>query len=814
MAATKLASVSVSRGRKVSEWHDRRAHVPANAEATFADANAVIFDVGSFKKAVNDEMRSTIASYNDKRAAAGDAKRAEVEAFNADADQQNAAHADDEDWKPIKLKRFKAEKYEGKSYDYYSEVSHSDYKNDQQPVLEFVIQFGRRETHGVCDDPFDDEEYEAAQRLDEADGGTRAEEYERTHFDYDAWEDLKAKDPVAASAYAQAHRATGDKKARHDEAYQMAKELGEKVAAHPEKYLPKGAKLMMVALHDDEPGGTPHLHIAFAPFAEGYKRGLEKRISLSKCFHDAGYKGSDYMKQWQNEIKGEMCAVMRNHGYQREHMQNEEAHLAPSEMREKRRGERARRHAEKIEAELRERSDELARVEDDLEAAKTDLTFARMGAGAVREDAAAAEREQARAEAEARRAVALADVREHGYAPPDYSDVHLLREGVDYDYTDELRAIDEWFSLSGDVDLDGLDVPAPTRRAMRAGDEDALHERYEAAMAEQLTERFGPGELLNVGPVTFWVDADEGGGLLDDEGRQDLEDSLWEEVAPAVAAGLDPTEPYAGLEEREDEVSEREAAADEREQRLDEREGDVERREGAVAAHEREVGRRLTAVLLREQKVEGRENAATEREQAVAARERKADAAETANERRAADLTAAANALSEAKDQLGDVPQVEGRDADEFADDVVMTFAHELAESGIPKFVECADTMRRQWQFGHQQRVVDGAGFVSDRTLREIVLDTVRRGGEAVQRIKDGLKATIDRALGALGRHETAEQKARRMQRTAVQARDVAQATPTARDDFAFRGLSDLERPASGPSTGAQRPREHGEMGL
>ena len=82
-----------------------------------------------------------------------------------------------------------------------------------------------------------------------------------------------------------------------------------------------------------------------------------------------------------------------------------------------------------------------------------------------------------------------------------------------------------------------------------------------------------------------------------------------------------------------------------------------------------------------------------------------------------------------------------------------------------------------------------------DLTRCAAVLDTVRRGVEVIRRVRDGLKATIDRALGALERHETTEQKARRTQRAAVQACDVARATLTTRDDFAFRDLSDLERP-------------------
>lgn len=750
--AEKVASVSVSRGKKVSEWHDRRAHLPENAEATFADGNAILFDVGPFKDAVNKEMRSTIAAYNDRRAAAGAEKKAEIEAFNADAERRNEEHAGDAGWAPIKLRRFRAEKYAGKSYDYYSEVENTAYSNDQQPVLEFVIQFGRRETHGVCDDPFDDEEYEECQRLDAEDGGARAEEYERTHFDYDAWADMKERDPEAASAYAQAHRASGDKKTRHDEACRMALELGQRIVANPGRYLPKGAKLMMVVLHDDEPGGTPHLHVAFTPFAEGYKNGLEKRISLSKCFHDAGYTGNEYMKTWQDEIKSRMLDVMCDHGYEREFMNNSRAHLAPNEMREKSRAERARRHAERIEAELYEKLDELARVENDLDGARCELDKTRLSSAAAISEIGSARRELARAESTSKRAAALAEIREHGYTPPEHRGVHLLRQDVDYTYTDELYAIDQWFSLAAEADgLDDLDVPEPTLRAMREGDENALLKRYEAALGEQLTKRFGPGELLDLSPVKFWIDVDEDDDFLSLDEQLNLEARLWGEIAPAVEAGIDPAESYLGVEERERVV--------------DERERDVERRERAVSAREQKAGRD-----------------------------------EDANELRAADLTAAARELARVEDRLDFVQQVEGRDADQFADDVVLTFASELAESGIPAYVTCADTMRKQWLHGRRQRVVNGAGYVSERPLREIVLETVRRGGGLMRRLKDGLKATIDRALDAIGQHETAGQKARRTKAA------PARAAPANRYD--------LEKRASGPSTRPQRFHEDDGMAL
>lgn len=367
---------------------------------------------------------------------------------------------------------------------------------------------------------------------------------------------------------------------------------------------------------------------------------------------------------------------------------------------------------------------ELSDVREDLEAAKRDVECERNRVWV-------AYGERQREESNARRAYALADVREHGYMPPDYADVHLLRRDVDYVYTDELYAIDQWFDLSGEVDLDGLDVPELTRRAMRADDEDALHDRYDSVVSKQLTARFGPGELLPVGPVTFWVDADEDGDLLDDEGRQDLEDSLWNEIAPAVTAGIDPTEPYMGLAERD-------------------------------------------------RKLKGREDSVSKRECEVSN-------AEAANERRAADLTAAAELLTSARDRLSDVPQVEGRDTDQFADDVVTVFADELAESGVPEFVRCAKTMRLQWSFGLQQRMVEDGCIVGERTVREVVLETVRRGADFVARIRVGLKATIDRALEAIARNETATQKASCTQHAATAARSMEGTAPS-HDDWQLGG--------------------------
>lgn len=39
--------------------------------------------------------------------------------------------------------------------------------------------------------------------------------------------------------------------------------------------------------HDDEPG-QPHIHLDFIPVAEGYKRGMERQVSLSKCIEQQG----------------------------------------------------------------------------------------------------------------------------------------------------------------------------------------------------------------------------------------------------------------------------------------------------------------------------------------------------------------------------------------------------------------------------------------------------------------------------------------------------------------------------------------------
>jgi hypothetical protein len=79
-------------------------------------------------------------------------------------------------------------------------------------------------------------------------------------------------------------------------------------------------------LHVDEPGGTPHLHIAFIPYAIGYKQGMKKRCSISQALESMGYKGENRnMRAWksaQEDIIEEMmysCGIERvRYGSKRE----------------------------------------------------------------------------------------------------------------------------------------------------------------------------------------------------------------------------------------------------------------------------------------------------------------------------------------------------------------------------------------------------------------------------------------------------------------------------------------------------------------
>lgn len=83
-------------------------------------------------------------------------------------------------------------------------------------------------------------------------------------------------------------------------------------------------------LHMDE--ATPHLHIDFAPYTTGSKRGLDTRVSLKQALSALGFKGGTRMEtelnQWVAAEKQQLASIMLEHGIEWEQKGTHEKHLS------------------------------------------------------------------------------------------------------------------------------------------------------------------------------------------------------------------------------------------------------------------------------------------------------------------------------------------------------------------------------------------------------------------------------------------------------------------------------------------------------
>ena len=156
-----------------------------------------------------------------------------------------------------------------RSYDYYSDIAHGKCK--EKTVYEYVFQIGNRDTLGLSD----------------------------SDFDYSHWKELRAQGKfMSASKYALAHE---NKDPRRNE----LKELLANEMRNLEKTYPK-LHFWNIVLHDDEPDGTVHAHVAFTPVAEGYANGMPVRDSLTKALNQMGFYNTDgelAISKWQNDVK-------------------------------------------------------------------------------------------------------------------------------------------------------------------------------------------------------------------------------------------------------------------------------------------------------------------------------------------------------------------------------------------------------------------------------------------------------------------------------------------------------------------------------
>lgn len=71
-------------------------------------------------------------------------------------------------------------------------------------------------------------------------------------------------------------------------------------------------KIFNSVIHVDE--STPHLHLNFIPIGEGYKKGLEKRVSMQKALHNLGF--SNYA-DFRNELMQKFEIIAKKHEIER-----------------------------------------------------------------------------------------------------------------------------------------------------------------------------------------------------------------------------------------------------------------------------------------------------------------------------------------------------------------------------------------------------------------------------------------------------------------------------------------------------------------
>ena len=461
-----------------------------------------------------------------------------------------------------------------KSTDYYQSVMDSG--NDDVPVIEYTIGFGNRDVCGVCDDDFDRDEWHRLKDEDRENGTQTAGEYVRAHL------------------------SSGEKGEAHDAARQMCIDLAHKLMAG--EGCPDGMKIMGLWLHDDEPNGTPHLHMAFTPIGVGYKTGLNRRVSIKKCFSAAGYtnEGTELL-EWQRDVrKNLMEPIMAQYGYEREDMHNTERHLPVDEF-------KAKKRVEEAEAKLAETQAEAQAVTAEAE----------QKSAAADEKMSVVEQKSAEADKKTRKVV-----EDRVAVDRDRAKLAIERDG----YTPPKDVI----PMTPEPDIDSMGMPAPVREAW---------ERWKAEPSA------ANGDAVKAAVESSVPVAKGRRAAINREGIYLVREEDVENFRRAWAADVDPMASHGGIAERERAVAAGERALNER--------------EAAVKQSEEELEPKRCAVKDREDAVSDREDAADRRDKALDARENavKADANGNAATKRALDrrkkeLDEQADAQKDARQKL------------------------------------------------------------------------------------------------------------------------------------------------------------------
>lgn len=84
-------------------------------------------------------------------------------------------------------------------------------------------------------------------------------------------------------------------------------------------------------IHLDEPGGTPHFHLRYIPFATGYKQGLDRQCSLTKALENMGYerRSRDDMQisRWRHDQMDLLEEIAKEYNIERIDMDNKQERI-------------------------------------------------------------------------------------------------------------------------------------------------------------------------------------------------------------------------------------------------------------------------------------------------------------------------------------------------------------------------------------------------------------------------------------------------------------------------------------------------------
>ena len=137
-------------------------------------------------------------------------------------------------------------------------------------------------------------------------------------------------------------------------------------------------------LHMDE--ATPHLHIDFVPYTTGSKRGLDTRVSLKQALSALGFKGGTRreteLNQWVAYEKGQLAAIMLEHGIEWDKKGTHEKHLSVLDFEKK---ERAKEVA-KLEQSISDGKERLSDIQIQQKKAEQETEQIRQEGEAIRQE--------------------------------------------------------------------------------------------------------------------------------------------------------------------------------------------------------------------------------------------------------------------------------------------------------------------------------------------------------------------------------------------------------------------------------------------